>query len=733
MSATQAAPSLPSRPALASFRARLGRPDVGAAVTVLGAALLVLAGLLPVWGTRLIAPQYPKGLDLWFFGDRVEGPVGEVNNLNHYIGMQPIDLARVPEMALWPLAIVGSALLLAIAVLWRGWLSRLSLIGLWLVPFVVLADIQRWLIIFGTELAPEAALRLGGFVPLVVGPTRVWNFTVLTFPGPALLLIWLVALLATLARRGTPPVGRARSLTAGGALGLALIGSLLLVLPGAPAAAAGQGHGSHGSHGSVAPPDASGDLQALVMRATPGSTVLVPEGSYRANLVVDRPLELVADGHVLIDGGGRGSVVTIAADDVVLRGFHLAHTGGQGEEGAAIKVVDAARVTLEGNRLDDFFTGIAALRARDLRIVGNEIEGSGQVTTGADHAAAPVAAPQADQAGDPHAGHAAGHDGDPAPGAGPGGQGDGISLWDTDGVTLAGNTIRSVRDAFYLNYADAILIDSNTVHDSRYAVHSMFGSGITVFGNRMKGNLAGLVFMYSRDVLAGRNSIVDHRSASTGFGVVLKDVVGVRIAENVIARNRVGLKAEATRHLHDAEAVVLRNRFAANGAAVTLMATADLGFGANTFEGNIVDVRADDAGVAKHNDWTYQGTGNRWTAYAGYDLDGDDVGDVPHVASGAMDVIVGAAPALELYRSSPAMHALSAAQGLWEADRGPLVTDRAPRLDDRAPGFAAADLAGAATDGSSDAAGWLGIGTVLALLSIVALALGRTRVRGRTP
>jgi nitrous oxidase accessory protein len=739
MSTTEAtAPSVAPGHSLAPVRSMLRRPGFGVAVAVLGSLLLVLAGLLPVWGTRLIAPQYPKGLDLWFFGDRVEGPVREVNNLNHYIGMQPIDLARVPEMALWPLAIAGSGVLLVMAVLSRGPLSRLALLGLWLGPLVILADIQRWLITFATELAPDAALRLGSFVPLVVGPTQVWNFTVLTYPGPALVLMWLVALLATLARRGSPPTARARWLTASGSLAIVLVGTLLLVVPASPAAAEGQ---ASGARSMDAPPSSNVDLSALIASAPSGATVEVPEGTYRTHLVLDRPIELVADGHVLLDGGGRGTVVTITSDDVVLRGFHVAHTGGQVEEAAAIKVVGARGVTLEGNRVEDFFTGIAALGARDLRIRDNAVTGSAQVTAGADHAAALApAAPPESAAGQPavaHASHADGHTGHGpdghaghGTGAGPGGQGDGISLWDTEGVTLAGNTIERVRDALYLNYADGVLIDSNVIRASRYAVHSMFGSGITVFGNRMEGNLAGLVFMYSHDVLAGRNSIMDHRSSSTGFGVVLKDVVGVRVAENVIARNRIGLKAEATRHARDAEAVVLRNRFAANGAAVTLMASADLGFGANTFEGNVVDVRADDVGVARNNDWTFQGTGNHWSRYAGYDLDGDEVGDLPHVASGAMEAIVGAAPALELYRTSPALHALMSAQGLWEADRRPLVTDHAPRLDDHAPGFAAADLGGGA-DSADQVLGWVGLALALALLSSLGLALGRSRTAAR--
>jgi len=213
-----------------SWRARLGGPYTGPIVTIVGAVLIAIGGFLPVWGTKLLAPQYPKGLSLWFFGDRVEGPVREVNGLNHYIGMQSIDLTQVPEMALWPLAVMGSVLVLVVAVLWRGWISRFALLALWLVPVVVLLDIQRWLITFGTELDPTAALSLGGFIPTVVGPSEVWNFTILTFPGPALVIIWVVALLATLARRAQQPEPRLRWRAAVIALVIAGVGTALLAL-----------------------------------------------------------------------------------------------------------------------------------------------------------------------------------------------------------------------------------------------------------------------------------------------------------------------------------------------------------------------------------------------------------------------------------------------------------------------------------------------------------------------
>ena len=641
---------------------------------LLGSVCLVVAGILPIWGTRLIAPQYPKGLDLWFYGGRAEGPLREVNTLNHYIGMQPIDLAAVPELGLWPLAVFGSMILFLAALFLPGWLGRLAALALFLVPVVVLADIQRWLIVFGTELDPTSALRLDPFVPLAVGPSTVWNFTVWTFPGPALVLIWAVAALAVVGRRAArPPIPVA--LAAGAAaLVVAIAGTLLVVLPAVrpadvPPAAAG-----------TDPPAGPVDLVRLVEAAPAGATVVVPAGSYRVHLVIDRPLTLVADGDVLLDGGGRGTVLTISAPDVTVRGFRVAHTGGQVEEAAAIKTVDADRVTIEGNRIEDAYTGIAVNGGSAVRIIGNELVGSGQVVSDVDHAIASNPAPAADivaaplaGAANPHAEHAAG--------GGPGGQGDGIVLWNVSGALVRDNVIREVRDGVYLNYVDEALLDGNQIERSRYAVHAMFGTTVTVFGNEIRGNLSGLVFMYTAEVLAGRNVIVDARSSGTGFGIVVKDVTTLRLAEKLIARNRVGLQAEGTVNRLHAEASVVSNRFAANDVGVALMPSADLVLGGNVFDTNLTQVAALGIGVERRNFWSYRGVGNTWSDYAGYDLAGDGIGDVPYRAGGVQDLLVAADPALAVFRTSPAMAILGSAQAVWESARPPVVVDQSPRTE----------------------------------------------------
>lgn len=176
------------------------RPEPGLAARVIAgvaaAVLLVLAIPSPVWEARLTAPQYPGGLTLSAYGDRVEGDVDEITALNHYVGMRPYDPDDLPEMMLWVptiLAAIGAAVVSTI--FWKRIWGRLARLFVWSLPFGILAVIQLRLYQYGHDLAtdPRPAIDLDPFTPFVVGKTHVINFTTLAFPGAAVQLILLAA------------------------------------------------------------------------------------------------------------------------------------------------------------------------------------------------------------------------------------------------------------------------------------------------------------------------------------------------------------------------------------------------------------------------------------------------------------------------------------------------------------------------------------------------------------
>ena len=176
--------------------------------------LLLVAARLPIWRAQFSAPQYPQGLDIAAYGNKVEGDLSEITELSHYIGMPPFNFVGMPEMRLWPLVILGAILAAVLALATRRrWLRRLAAAGLWLVPVGALVDVQFRLWQTGHSIDPTAPIRVPPFTPRVVGPTTLMNFTLWAYPGWALVLIAVAAGLVTsapfLARRASRSTGRA--------------------------------------------------------------------------------------------------------------------------------------------------------------------------------------------------------------------------------------------------------------------------------------------------------------------------------------------------------------------------------------------------------------------------------------------------------------------------------------------------------------------------------------------
>ena len=150
------------------------------AICALVAAIMVLVGSrLPMWELDMQAPQYPQGLTLTAYGDRMVGDLEEVNSLNHYVGISPIEPDEIFELRLFPYAVAAlvTALVLG-SVLARHRLLRFGLaLGAWAMAVGFVVDLQIWLYKTGHDLRADAPMRPGDFTPKVIGTTRVMNFT----------------------------------------------------------------------------------------------------------------------------------------------------------------------------------------------------------------------------------------------------------------------------------------------------------------------------------------------------------------------------------------------------------------------------------------------------------------------------------------------------------------------------------------------------------------------------
>jgi hypothetical protein len=155
------------------------------------ALLLVAAYALPLWKIELEAPQYPEGLGMYIRLDTIEGmnphDLGNINGLNHYIGMARIEPASFPELRLMPW-ILG---VLIAAGLVTAWTARRGLLYAWTAAFLVAAivgmvDFYVWGYQYGHNLDPRAAIKVPGlsYQPPIIGSKKLLNFTAHSWPAP---------------------------------------------------------------------------------------------------------------------------------------------------------------------------------------------------------------------------------------------------------------------------------------------------------------------------------------------------------------------------------------------------------------------------------------------------------------------------------------------------------------------------------------------------------------------
>ena len=80
-----------------------------------------------------------------------------------------------------------------------------------------------------------------------------------------------------------------------------------------------------GGEDDAAAAQAGSELMARLAAAKSGDTLVLTAGRYLGNFVIERGISLIGDGRPILDGGGRGTVLTIdvAAHGATVRGLRL--------------------------------------------------------------------------------------------------------------------------------------------------------------------------------------------------------------------------------------------------------------------------------------------------------------------------------------------------------------------------------------------------------------------------
>ena len=377
-------------------------------------------------------------------------------------------------------------------------------------------------------------------------------------------------------------------------------------------------------------------LQLYVTLTPPGGVLRLEPGTYSGPAMIDRPITIDGAGQVTIDGGFEGTVISVRADGVTLRGLRIVHSGDSHDRMDAGIALLANDARIEGNVIEDVQFGIQLKEAHDSLLRGNSISS---------------------------------RDVEPSL------RGEGLRLWHSSDNLIVDNVFERVRDLFITNSPDNRFV-GNRVGNSRVAMEFVFSPGNRVESSLIEKDDRGIVIVYSDDMQLVGNQF-RHLRSFAGSALSLKESSQVLIEDNQILHCAVGVTANAPIHPENTFRM-FNNRFAFND--IALYFYGEKGghvIRGNRFEHNLRQVAVSHPVSARLQDWH----NNHWDDYRGFDLDGDGIGDTPYESYLYSDRIWMDRPMTQFFRGSPVMQAIDFAERLLPFSAPELVLrDTAPRM-----------------------------------------------------
>ena len=378
----------------------------------------------------------------------------------------------------------------------------------------------------------------------------------------------------------------------------------------------------------------AGTLANAIAGAAPGDVLVLDAGQFAGPVTIDRPLTITGPEDAVIDGMGRGTVITIDASDVRIAGLTITGSGLDSQNlDAGIKILKKAdRAVIEGNRLLGNLHGIDVHGGRDAVVRNNTIEGT-----------------QTPRMND---------------------RGNGIYVWNAPGTLIEGNTIRWGRDGIFSNTSRKGIYRNNLFRDLRFAVHYMYTNDSEISGNVSIGNHLGYAIMFSNKVV-----IKDNLSLSDiSHGVMLNYANNADVSGNLVRGG-----ADRCTFIYNAHKnLIYDNRF--EGCAIGIHFTAGSErniLTGNAFVGNRTQVKY--VGT-RDIEWSFEGRGNYWSDHPGFDLGGDGIADSAFRPNDLMDHILWSQPAAALLTGAPAVQLIRWAQSSFPATLPGGVVDSAPLM-----------------------------------------------------
>jgi len=382
-----------------------------------------------------------------------------------------------------------------------------------------------------------------------------------------------------------------------------------------------------------------GSLAMALKSAKAGDILRLRPGTHKGPIEISTTLVLDGGGKAAIYGNGTGSVISIRAPSVTLRGLMISGSGslGNGKDAGVALWKTATGATVENNQIIGNLVGVNIQGAKNVIVRSNVIEGRRDARMNS--------------------------------------RGNGVYVWNAPGSKVIGNDIRWGRDGIFVNISTDNEFSGNRFRDLRFAIHYMYVHNSIISKNISIGNHLGYAIMFSNNVtITGNVSRKDRK-----YGLMLNYTNSSKIQGNII--ENVDGKCVFIYNAH--KNILTGNRF--EGCNIGIHFTA--GSQRNRITGNafIANRKQVKYVSTRWTEWNADGRGNFWSDHASYDFDGDGIADQAYRPNDIIDQLLWAQPAAKALLGSPAIQLIRWSQSAFPALLPGGVIDRYPLMQPVSP------------------------------------------------
>ncbi len=355
-------------------------------------------------------------------------------------------------------------------------------------------------------------------------------------------------------------------------------------------------------------------LQKMIDEAKPGSVIRLKKDIYYGPVVIKKPLTIDGGNVAIIDGEGKGNVITVLSDNVTLKNLIIQNSGNQGwRMDAGIAVKRAKHIKIIHNVIKDCLYGIQTKYMNYSLIEANDISSKPYKQVGL--------------------------------------RGDAIRLWWSHHNLIKDNFVHDSRDVIIWFCRHDTFVNQTTVR-SRYGIHFMYSNYDKVINYRGDHNMVGIYDMYTTNVEID-GALITNNTTVTAIGLGLKDASNLDAKNITIERCTRGVFIDESPYEPGMSCKFSNIRFYYNTIAMDFNTDATRNknyFIHNDYVGNLKDIRVSGGMLDKRRGYWEM---NYWDRYQGFDENHDGIGDLPFYELKYSGILTEDNPSLRIFNGSP--------------------------------------------------------------------------------